>query len=89
MNNVVITMNPNGYSYNFEEDISIRIKDEYIIREYTINECPLFNFYESDSEETYQLYGNDGENNDENIIVREYPDYFTFEIITSNIDLKI
>ena len=84
LNNVVITMNPNGYSYNFEEDISIRIKDGYIIREYTINECPMFNFYESDSEEEYKLY----ENGDSSIKLKEFPDYFTFESISHN-GLKI
>ena len=75
----------NDTTYHYEEDISINIENDYIIREYIIRECPQFNFYESDSEETYKLY----ENGDRTILLKEYNKYCSFEINTNNKDIKI
>ena len=85
LNNVVITINPTETTYHYEEDISINIENDYIIREYIIRECPQFNFYESDSEEIYKLY----ENGDRTILLKEYNKYCSFEINTNNKDIKI
>ena len=85
LNNVVITLNPNGNNYNYEEDLSINIENNYIIREYKVKECPIFNFYNTDVEENYRLYSN--ETGD--IILKDFNNYCTFEIITDHKDLKI
>ena len=84
LNNVVIKVNPNGTFFNYENDISITLKDDYIVREYEIISCSKFNFYKSDVEEDYKLY----ENEDSSIRLKEFNDYFTFEIISAN-GLKI
>ena len=77
-------MNPTGNYYNYEEDLSITIKNDYIIREYIISECPIFNFYKSDIEEDYKVYGS----KDGSMYLKEYNDYCTFEITSYN-GLKI
>ena len=79
LNNVVIKINPNGTFFNYENDISINVKDYFIIREYETLNCPRFSFYKSDVEEEYNLY----ENEDSSIKLKEYGNYFTFEIISS------
>ena len=84
LNNVVIKVNPNGTFFNYENDISIALKDNYIVREYETISCSKFNFYKSDVEEEYKLY----ENEDSSIKLKEFNDYFTFEMISSN-GLKI
>lgn len=84
LNNVIIKINPDGIFFNYENDISIHVNDEFIVREYETLSCPKFSFYESDVEEEYKLY----ENGDSSIKLKEYPDYFTFEMISSN-GLKI
>jgi hypothetical protein len=82
---VVITINENGIDYNHENDKDILLDKEFIIREYETIPCTCFNFYNSDSEESYRLY----ENNDGSIKLKEFSDYFTFEMISENKDLKI
>ena len=84
LNNVVINVNENGSFFNYENDISINIKDDFIIREYETEVCPRFSFYKSDIEDEYKLY----ENEDSSIRLKEYNEYYTFEIISSN-GLKI
>lgn len=84
LNNVVINVNPNGYFFNYENDISIKIDDNFIVREYKTSRCSKFNFYESDLEEEYNLY----ENEDSSIKLKEFDEYYTLEIISSN-GLKI
>lgn len=84
LNNVVIKINPNGTFFNYENDISINVKDDFIIREYEILNCSKFSFFNSDIEEEYNLY----ENEDSSIRLKEFNDYFTFEMISSN-GLKI
>tara|TARA_B100000686_G_C16104576_1_gene624946 strand:- start:157 stop:543 length:387 start_codon:yes stop_codon:yes gene_type:complete len=84
LNNVIIKINPDGMFFNYENDISIHVNDEYIVREYEILNCPKFSFYKSDVEEEYKLY----ENGDASIQLKEYHDYYTFEMITLN-GLKI
>ena len=80
LNNVVITINERGRFFKYENDINIHIKDGYIIREYEEIDCPSFSFHNSDSEEEYRLY----EDNDGCIRVKEYEEYYTFEIISTN-----
>jgi len=84
LNNVVIKVNPNGNFFNYENDISIKINDNFIVREYETSSCSKFNFYESDLEEEYNLY----ENEDSSIKLKEFDEYYTLEIISSN-GLKI
>ena len=84
LNNVVITINPNGCFFNYENDISVYTKGDYIVRNYDIIHCPKFSFYETDVEEEYKLY----ENEDSSIRLKEYENYYTYEISSSN-DLKI
>ena len=84
LNNVVIKVNPNGNFFNYENDISIKIDDNFIVREYETSCCSKFNFYESDLEEEYNLY----ENEDSSIKLREFDKYYTLEKISSN-GLKI
>jgi len=84
LNNVVIKVNPNGNFFNYENDISIKIDDNFIVREYETSSCSKFNFYESDLEEEYNLY----ENEDSSIKLKEFDEYYTLEIISSN-GLKI
>ena len=79
LNNVVIKINPNGTFFNYENDISINVKGDFVIREYETLNCPRFSFYKSDVEEEYKLY----ENGDSSIILKEYHDYFTFEMVSS------
>jgi len=81
LNNVVIKINPNGTFFNYENDISINVKGDFVIREYETLNCPSFSFYKSDVEEEYNLY----ENGDSSIQLKEYHDYFTFEMISSKI----
>ena len=81
LNNVVIKINPNGTFFNYENDISINVKGDFVIREYETLNCPKFSFYKSDVEEEYNLY----ENGDSSIQLKEYHDYFTFEMISSKI----
>ena len=76
LNNVVIKVNPNGNFFNYENDISIKINDNFIVREYETSSCSKFNFYESDLEEEYDLYSND----DNSILLKDFEDFFTFEI---------
>ena len=84
LNNVVITINPNGCFFNYENDISVYTKGDYIVRNYDIIQCPKFSFYETDVEEEYKLY----ENEDSSIRLKEYGNYYTYEISSSN-GLKI
>tara|TARA_Y100000389_G_C17103585_1_gene337145 strand:- start:176 stop:559 length:384 start_codon:yes stop_codon:yes gene_type:complete len=83
LNNVVIKINPNGTFFNYENDISISLKDTYIVREYETISCSKFNFYKSDVEEDYKLY----ENEDSSIKLKEFNDYFTFEIISNSLKI--
>jgi hypothetical protein len=83
--NVVIKVNENGQYYNYEEDFSVKINKDYIVREFTEKECPYFSFFKSDIEEEYDLYSND----EEYIFLKEFENFFTFEIKTENKDLKI
>ena len=83
--NVVIKVNEKGQYYNYEEDSSVKVDKEYIVREFTEKECPFFSFFKSDIEEEYDLYSND----DESILLKEFKDFFTFEIKSENKDLKI
>lgn len=83
--NVVIKVNENGQYYNYEEDFSVKINKDYIVREFTEKECPYFSFFKSDIEEEYELYSND----EEYIFLKEFENFFTFEIKTENKDLKI
>tara|TARA_Y100001935_G_scaffold133288_2_gene110352 strand:+ start:7080 stop:7466 length:387 start_codon:yes stop_codon:yes gene_type:complete len=84
LNNVIIKINPDGIFFNYENDISIHVNDQFIVREYETLVCPKFSFYKSDVEEEYKLY----ENGDSSIKLKEYNDYYTFEMISSN-GLKI
>ena len=83
--NVVIKVNESGQYYNYEEDLSVNVDKDYIVREFTEKECPFFSFFKSDIEEEYDLYSND----DESILLKEFEDFFTFEIKSENKDLKI
>ena len=83
--NVVIKVNEKGQYYNYEEDLSVKVDKEYIVREFTEKECPFFSFFKSDIEEEYNLYSND----DESILLKEFEGFFTFEIKSENKDLKI
>jgi hypothetical protein len=74
--NIVVIINPLGNFYNYEEDISVEVKDDFIIREYIQKECPYFSFFKSDIEEEYDLYSNE----DKSVLVKEYDDFFTFEV---------
>lgn len=83
--NVVVTINDTGMEFIYENDKDVKIKDDFIIREYETIKCPIFNFFYSDSEESYKLY----ENSASNIKLKDFNDYFTFEIISETKDLKI
>lgn len=83
--NVVIKVNEKGQYYNYEEDFSVKINKDYIVREFTEKECPYFSFFKSDIEEEYDLYSND----EESIFLKEFENFFTFEIKSENKDLKI
>ena len=83
--NVVIKVNEKGQYYNYEEDFSININKDYIVREFTEKECPYFSFFKSDIEEEYDLYSND----EGSIFLKEFENFFTFEIKSKNKDLKI
>lgn len=83
--NVVITINDAGMDYIYENDKNIEIDKDFIIRDYETIECPNFNFFYSDSEESYKLY----ENDESNVKLKDFNDYFTFEIISEKKDLKI
>lgn len=74
--NVVVTINEVGHFYNYEEDGEISIKDDFIVREFLVKECPYFSFFKSDIEEEYDLYSNE----DSSILVKVFKDYFTFEM---------
>ena len=73
--NVVIKVNESGQYYNYEEDLSVKIDKDYIVREFTEKECPFFSFFKSDIEEEYDLYSND----DDSILLKEFEGFFTFE----------
>ena len=77
INNVEITSNDNKLFFNKVVDKNIIIKDNYLIIEQ--EEIPVnpFLFYDSDHEETYELY----ESNilDSKIILRKYKKYFELE----------
>ena len=44
LNNVVIKINSEGQSFKYENDITINVRDGYIIREYEVINCPAFSF---------------------------------------------
>lgn len=83
--NVVVTINDTGMEFIYENDKDVKIKDDFIIREYETIKCPIFNFFYADSEESYKLYENDASN----VKLKDFNDYFTFEIISETKDLKI
>ena len=56
--------------------VMVDVKDDFIVREFVVIECPKFNFYKSDVEEEYKLY----ENEDSSIRLKEFDEYYTFEI---------
>ena len=74
--NVVVTVNEGGQFYNYEEDKEIYIKDDFIVREFSVEECPYFSFFNSDIEEEYDLYSNE----DRSILLKVFKEYFTFEM---------
>lgn len=74
--NVVVTVNEGGQFYNYEEDGEICIKDDFIVREFTVKECPFFSFFKTDIEEEYDLYSNE----DKSIFLKVFKEYFTFEM---------
>ena len=55
----MVTVNEGGQFYNYEEDGEICIKDDFIVSEFTVKECPFFSFFKSDIEEEYDLYSNE------------------------------
>jgi len=73
---VTITINERGCFYNYEEDISIIVKDDYLIREFNISDCPYFSFFKCDVEEEYDLYTD----NENSILLKDFGDYLTFEL---------
>tara|TARA_B100000085_G_C18291789_1_gene410515 strand:+ start:245 stop:628 length:384 start_codon:yes stop_codon:yes gene_type:complete len=74
--NVVVTLNESGQFYNYEEDGKIFIKDDFIVREFSLKECPYFSFFKSDIEEEYDLYSNE----DSSILLKVFKEHFTFEM---------
>lgn len=74
--NVVIKVNESGHHYNYEEDLFVKVNGDFIVREFIEKECPYFNFFKSDIEEEYDLYSND----DNSILLKDFEDFFTFEI---------
>ncbi|MBI51623.1 MAG: hypothetical protein CL779_00190 [Chloroflexi bacterium] len=83
LNNVMIQSSQKRMDFYYENDISVDIKDGYIIRDYELKPCPPFNFYRTDNEEVYELYS--GSKDDIDIQLKSYNDFFTIEYITDKV----
>tara|TARA_B100000787_G_C16122619_1_gene263416 strand:+ start:267 stop:683 length:417 start_codon:yes stop_codon:yes gene_type:complete len=83
LNNVNILSNDGSLSFRKIIDNTISYKNKYLIHNYDINECVIFNFYESHLEDEYILYEKIYENI--KIIIKEYTDYITLHYESENI----
>ena len=80
--NVYIQDINNQKQFRYYNDKSIIYDNGYLIQEVDIKECPPFNFYKVDLEDTYTLYSQTI--NDCEIFLKEYNTYITFEIQGNN-----
>ena len=83
INNVQIISDKNKFNFYKIFDKNVNYIDEYLIKEYTIKECPQFNFNESHLEDEYILYENII--NNIKIILKKYSEYITLEFETDNL----
>jgi len=83
LNNVNILSNDGSLSFRKIIDNTISYKNKYLIHNYDINECVIFNFYESHLEDEYILYEKIYDNI--KIIIKEYTDYITLHYESENI----
>ena len=83
LNNVNILSNDDSLSFRKIIDNIISYDNNYIIHNYDINECTIFNFYESHLEDEYILYEKIYDNI--KIIIKEYTDYITLHYESENI----
>ena len=81
INNVNIISNGNSFSFHYIVDNYSDYDKKYnlLIENYEKTFCNSFNFYESDSEEEYELYMND--KNNYTISIRVYQDSLVLEIL--------
>ncbi len=84
LNNLEITSDSNKLEFYKIIDKNIIIKEKHLIIEQEKTIMEPFLFYDSDYEETYELY----ENNIDNlkIILRKYKNYFELEFLTNNLN---
>ena len=83
LNNVNILSNDDSLSFRKIIDNIISYDNNYIIHNYDINECTIFNFYESHLEDEYFLFERICDNI--KIIIKQYDEYITLHYESENI----
>ena len=83
LNNVHIVSDDGNLSFRKIIDNTIGYSNNYLIHDYDINECVIFNFYESHLEDEYMLYENTVDNI--KIIIKQYDEYITLHYESENI----
>ena len=83
INNVLIFSNKNNIEFYKICDKEIKYKNNYIIQEYNIEDCPPFNFNDTHMEDEYILYENII--NNIKIILKKYDNYMTLEFESENL----
>tara|TARA_Y100000389_G_scaffold205052_1_gene262458 strand:+ start:1115 stop:1504 length:390 start_codon:yes stop_codon:yes gene_type:complete len=82
INNVMIVDREGNKVFKYYEDISVQYKDNYLVQNVKLEDCISFNFFKTDTECEYELYGNiiDG------IIynLKVYDKFISFSYISEN-----
>ena len=82
INNLRIIKNDSEMNFNFIKDLNISKQNKFLVQEYEEFNCEKFNFYKTDTEESYEKYSN--KINDVNILLKKYKDFFTIEFYCDN-----
>ena len=83
--NVFIQSHKHKLSFTYINDISLHYNQGYLCQELSMKECSPFNFFNTDLEEEYHLYGR--ETDTYKIYVKVFKDYMTNEIWSTSKDI--
>lgn len=85
-NNVCIVFSNQMKEFHYIQDLNISYDEDkkILIQELNITPCSMYNFYKTDTEETYHLY--EGTKYDINIKLKEYADYLILSFETTDLD---
>ena len=83
INNILIISSSKTIKFKKIIDDEIKYEQNYLIHKFIEKECKPFNFYETHTEEKYELY--ESNINNIKILCKKYDEYITLQFISENI----